>query len=95
MKGQKMNGQRQVEAKKKQNKPSIYFQNELGDNFPSANLKEMLDAVGIRLPTYKVRELTLSLKNNGELEEGDLMSKMKFIQVMRVDSIFEGLNNCS
>jgi len=40
----------------------------------------MLDSVGIRLPKYKVREMTISMKDNGELT-GDVIDKMMFIQL--------------
>ena len=40
----------------------------------------MLDSVGIRLPKYKVREMTISMKDNGELT-GDVIDKMMFVQV--------------
>ena len=43
----------------------------------------MLDSVGIRLPKYKVREMTISMKDNGELT-GDVIDKMMFIQVYKV-----------
>ena len=40
----------------------------------------MLDSVGIRLPKYKVRELTLELQRTGELQD-DAVDKMMFLQV--------------
>ena len=40
----------------------------------------MLDSVGIRLPKYKVRELTLELQRAGELQD-DTVDKMMFLQV--------------
>ena len=40
----------------------------------------MLDSVGIRLPKYKVRELTIELQKAGDLQ-GDTVDKMMFLQV--------------
>ena len=42
--------------------------------------QDMLDSVGIRLPKYKVRELTLELQRTGELQD-DAVDKMMFLQV--------------
>lgn len=42
--------------------------------------QEMLDSVGIRLPKYKVRELTLELQRTGEIQD-DTVDKMMFLQV--------------
>jgi len=53
---------------------------QLDDSFPSSDLKDMLDSVGIRLPKYKVREMTISMKDNGELT-GDVIDKMMFVQL--------------
>ena len=39
-----------------------------------------MDSVGIRLPKYKVRELTLELQRAGELQD-DTVDKMMFLQV--------------
>ena len=40
----------------------------------------MLDSVGIRLPKYKVREVVLKLKNDGQINE-EVIDKLSFIQV--------------
>ena len=60
------------------------LQHELDTSFPSENLKEMLDSVGIRLPKYKVRELTLGMKESGDIGVGDIIEKMTFIQVTMI-----------
>ena len=44
----------------------------------------MLDSVGIRLPKYKVRELTLGMKESGDIGVGDIIEKMTFIQVTMI-----------
>ena len=58
----------------------------MGDSFSSENLKEMLDSVGIRLPKYKVRELALGMKGNGDITDDDVIEKMTFIQVTTLTS---------
>lgn len=46
----------------------------------------MLDSVGIRLPKYKVRELALGMKENGDITTADVIEKMTFIQVTKATS---------
>jgi len=57
-----------------------WIKHEFENNFPVNDLKEMLDSVGIRLPKYKVRELTLELQRTGELQD-DAVDKMMFLQL--------------
>ena len=63
------------------------FQNELEESFPASNLKAMLDSVGIRLPTYKVREMVLSMKDRGNLGEEELIDKLMFVQVKCLNNV--------
>jgi len=58
-----------------------WTKNELEESFPASNLKAMLDSVGIRLPTYKVREMVLSMKDRGNLGEEELIDKLMFVQL--------------
>jgi len=43
-------------------------------SLPLADVKEMLDKIGIKLPNHKVRDILQDLKNKGETD-GDLLSK--------------------
>ena len=43
-------------------------------------LQGMLDSVGIRLPSHKVRQITTSLKDSGDIS-GETISKLKFLEV--------------
>ena len=47
----------------------------------------MLDSVGIRLPTYKVREMVLSMKDRGNLGEEELIDKLMFVQVKCLNNV--------
>jgi len=44
---------------------------------PLTDVKQMLEEVGIRLPTYKVRDIVQDLRNKGETED-ELLSKPAF-----------------
>jgi len=47
------------------------------NNLPLTDVKQMLDAVGLRLPNHKVREIVNEIKNNVEIKE-EFLSKSCF-----------------
>merc|ERR1719402_813599 len=57
---------------------SAWEQSLSGQNsLPLADVKDMLDQVGIKLPNHKVRDVVQDLKNKGETE-GEFLSKSGF-----------------
>ena len=55
-------------------------------SFPLADLKSMLDQVGLDLPNYKVRALTEELKCSNRAT-GNNLSKQEFVQVSYSQSV--------
>ena len=49
-------------------------------------MQQMLEEVGIRLPTYKVRDIVQDLRNKGETDD-ELLSKPAFEKVITVCTI--------
>ena len=50
------------------------------NSVPLGDLKDMLDAVGIKVPNHKVRDITTQLKTNNQAE-GEHLSKAAFEKV--------------
>jgi len=57
------------------------------NSLPLADVKDMLDQVGIKLPNHKVRDVVQDLKNKGETD-GEFLSKSGFEKLCQ--SLTEG-----